>query len=333
MKHIVMLLLCIMNLVHAEGFTADILVHMQQGLVPIENIEQGDQVVVGCGNPSPLYAITNTIAKSVDRCIAITVKDVVICAAIDQKIYALGKGWVRADGLILSDLLLCEDKKYIEISALEIIDEEQKMYALSVESSHIFCVTKYGIIAHNTEPVGASIATAISFVCPPAGAAVIVGEIVAFGVAGFIGYLIHKKSKQDSNNARHSLYSSGLNICPCGGKPPRHEEDENEHPNGIYEDAGYHHFNSYGRKSACPNNGQSCLDNSFSIGQNRTMRISIEDGKFVILRQHGPRKLHGYIVESWEELLRCGSKTQLIRNAFYKHGLVNKAGKIIKTIV
>lgn len=325
MKHIVMLLLCIINRLQAEGFVADTLVHTQQGLVAIENICSGDYIIINGGNQSHSYVTTDTTSNTVDQLIKITIKDVELCLAIDQKLYVLSKGWVCAKELVLSDLLLCENKKYVEIAALEVVHKKQKMHLLSVEFSHVFCVTKYGIIVHNIEPVGAGVATiAVSF-CPPLGGAVILGEIIAFGFAGIASYLIHKKSKQDAKQNRYPIIE-GLDTCPCGGKPPRHEDDEDEHPNGTYEGAGYHHKNSKNGKSICPKNGQRALDNSFIIEESERHRIAVDEGQFVVLFWTSPRRFHGH-VRIWEKL------DQQMKNTLINNGLATRAGKIIKQVM
>ena len=88
-------------------------------------------------------------------------------------------------------------------------------------------------------------------------------------------YFLHKKSQKNKDNVCSSIYNNNV-ICNGGGKLPEDENDEEEHPHGIYEDAGYHHMNSGNHKSAAPKNGQICLDNSFDVGCNSTRRISIK---------------------------------------------------------
>jgi hypothetical protein len=331
-KYIIMLLFCFTNLLIGEGFVAGTLVHMHQGLIAIENINNGDYAIIDHGNQTLSYTVENTTITSVHYCIKITLKDDVLCAAADQKLYVLNKGWVSTGELALSDLLLCDERKFVEIAALDTIYEVCDMYSIAVQESHVFCVTKHRIIVHNCEPIGAGVATIVVPICPPLAGAIILGEVIAAGITGFAAYLIHKKSKQEAQHNRYPL-DTGFGNCPCGGKSPKHEDDEEEHPHGIYEDAGYHHFNSHGKKSACPSNGQQCLDKSFRVNEQNTIRITIENGKFVVLRESGTGKFHGYVVNSWKALCKEGAKTQLIRNAFQIHGLVNHAGKIIKNIV
>jgi len=335
MKHIVFLLsMCLLFIDHlyTEGFTTGTVVLTHKGNAAIEQLHKQNSVTVHCGNQSPVYEITDTAYNVVDHYIKISIQDVVLSVASDQKLFVVNKGWVRADELVLSDLLLCSNAKLVSLNAIKTIYEQQKMHTLSVKESHVYCVTKYGIIVHNAEPIGASVATIIFPVCPPLGAAVILGEIIALGVAGFSAYLIHKKSKQENQKNTYLEQNNAPNNLPHGGKPPKDEDDEDEHLYGIYKDASYHHRKSSGKKSMCPKNGQKCLDNSFEVSDGSDRRISIEDDVFVILEETAPRIFHGYIIETWKELDKAGNSRQAVRSAFKKHGLVNKAGKIIKRI-
>ncbi|HSC24710.1 MAG TPA: polymorphic toxin-type HINT domain-containing protein [Candidatus Babeliales bacterium] len=136
---------------------------------------------------------------NVDRFIKIIVTNDCICSASDQKFYLADKNrWICADELIVSDKLLCGDGNVVCIDMIEIVYQQQEMYALSVEKSHLFYVGHAGIIAHNIEPVSSTTAVVavLSFICPPAGAAVIVGEIIAFGFVGLGCYCAHKKTSK-----------------------------------------------------------------------------------------------------------------------------------------
>ncbi len=110
---------------------------------------------------------------------------------------------------------------------------------------------------------------------------------------------------------------------------PKKDDDKDknstkEHPNGIYEDAAYHHKNSKGVKSPAPTDGQHALDNSLHVkNTDRPTRIAISNGEFVVLMQDSPNKFHGH-VRPWNEL------TVNMQNTLKKAGLVKNNGKIIK---
>ena len=69
-------------------------------------------------------------------------------------------------------------------------------------------------------------------------------------------------------------------------------------PQGIYEDASYHHKNSSGIKSPAPTDGQQALDVSLKIeGVNSPTRIAISNDEFVVLMKHETNKFHGHVRE------------------------------------
>ena len=113
-------------------------------------------------------------------------------------------------------------------------------------------------------------------------------------------------------------------------KMPKKDDDKDkstkDHPNGIYEDAAYHHKNSNGRKSPAPKDGQHALDNSLKV-QSKTgetdQRIAISNDEFVILMEDSPGKFHGH-VRQWKDL------DVYQQNTLKKAGLVRQNGKIIK---
>lgn len=95
-------------------------------------------------------------------------------------------------------------------------------------------------------------------------------------------------------------------------------------PNGLYEDASYHHKNSSGIKNPAPTDGQHALDNSLKIeGKNSSSRIAISHDEFVVLMEDFPNKFHGH-VRNWNDL------DDLTQNTLIKAGLVTHRGKIIK---
>ncbi len=201
------------------------------------------------------------------------------------------------------------------------------MYSLSVNTSHIFCVSPYRIIAHNGAPgiITATVTAAISIVFPPAapiaiGSKAVISAIIA-GIGCYCAYKKHQKHRTFAQLREESKNNSYNNNNP---KKPDDEEDlDNEHPHGIYEEAPYHHKYSINDKSPCPENGQKCLDYSLRVKDG--LRVAIENNKFVILRQTSFRKFHGYVV-SWDNVHAS------IRVILRKNGLVTKTGKIIKHI-
>lgn len=188
------------RLLHADGFVVGTLVHAQQGLVPIEQCVEGNYIIAYDNQKiCTHHPISYTKRYAVDSYIKITVDNECVCASPDQKFYVLNKSkWINAHELELSDQLLCCKDEIVFVKAIEVLNQQQEMYAISVDTNHTFCVGHYGIVVHNVEP-GTTTATviALSFTCPPAAVALAIGEVVAFGVAGFVMYYAHKKLQKN----------------------------------------------------------------------------------------------------------------------------------------
>lgn len=148
----------------------------------------------------------------------------------------------------------------------------------------------------------------------------------------------HKKPKQE-NNKPLSANGSPDDDDPRNNnnfykKNSSREDNVNQHPNGKYGGASYHHQNSKGgtgkgAKSPAPIDGQAALDNSLLIKETSPRRISINKGQFVVLDRTLPASdcspdiYHGH-VRTWEEL------DPEMREPLQKAGWVNSKGKIIK---
>ena len=181
------------GLLQSDGFAEKTLVREQWGLKPIEQFVAGNCVVVvsAAGDVQP-YSVTHTMSYVADCFIKIQINDICVCAAPDQKFYSCNTNqWVSAQALNVSDQLLCASGKTVCVSAVEVVHKQQKMHAFSVDTSHIFCVTPYEIIAHNINPAAI---VALSVACPPAGIAVAVAQVTALSVLGGIFYCAHRKA-------------------------------------------------------------------------------------------------------------------------------------------
>ncbi len=108
-------------------------------------------------------------------------------------------------------------------------------------------------------------------------------------------------------------------------KKPGDKNQEEKHPNGIYEEAPYHHQNSQGKKSPAPKDGQKALDNSIPVDKkgNSKRRISVNEGEIVVLDSHEPGKYHGH-VRDYKNLDNDA------KAALHKHGKVDLRGKILE---
>jgi len=107
-------------------------------------------------------------------------------------------------------------------------------------------------------------------------------------------------------------------------KCPFHLTCSQYHPHGLYENAGYHHQNSGGRKSPAPIDGQLALDRSVAvIGKSgrSTGRIGLSCGQIVVLKVTSIDLWHGYVV-SFQEA------DDEVRSILQKMGWANKRGKM-----
>src|SRR5262245_57877135 len=148
---IVLLLLSITNVSQAEGFGLGTLVHTQKGLIPIEHCNVGDYIYAK--QDQYVHHISHIISYISHNYIRVTISDERISVSPYQKLYVINKGWIRASDLELSDQILSCNDETIPIKKIEVIEQSQQMYALSVETNHIFCVGYCGIIVHNVEPI------------------------------------------------------------------------------------------------------------------------------------------------------------------------------------
>jgi len=140
-----------------------------------------------------------------------------------------------------------------------------------------------------------------------------------------------KKEEEKEKNTAGDRSNSAKNH---DGSCPDRNDCKEQHPHGVYEDAGYHHKNSKGNgyrgKSAAPKNGQKALDSSTPIpkeGDSKNdskRRIGVSDGEIVVLNETQPGEWHGH-VRQWNEL------RQEMRNVLKKQGWATNKGKIIKS--
>ena len=184
------------GLLQPDGFAELTLVRTHEGFKPIEQFVVGNRVVVVAeGGQLQPYSIARTMSYVADCFIKIQIKDICVCAAPDQKFYSCTRNdWVSARALHVSEQLLCGSGNIVCVDAVEMVHKKQKMYAFTVETSHIFCVTPYEVIAHNIDPVSTAGTAVLSVVCPPAGIAAAIGQVAALGILGYVMFCKHRKS-------------------------------------------------------------------------------------------------------------------------------------------
>ena len=189
-------LLLWVGLLQPDGFAEHTLVRYEHGFKPIQNFAVGNHAVIvaGGGQLQP-YSIACTMSYVADCFVKIQIKDICVCAAPDQKFYSYTRNdWVSARALQVSEQLLCGSGNIVSVDAVETGHKKQKMHAFTVETSHIFCVTPYEIIAHNIDPISTAGTAVLSVVCPPAGIVAIIGQVAAFSILSCVMFCRHRKS-------------------------------------------------------------------------------------------------------------------------------------------
>lgn len=184
------------GLLQPDGFAEHTLVRYEHGFKPIQQFVVGNNVVVVAeGGQLQPYSIAQTMNYVADSFIKIQIKDICVCAAPHQQFYSCTRNdWVSAQVLQVSEQLLCGSGNVVCVDAVEAVHKQQKMHTFTVDTSHIFCVTPYEIIAHNIEPVSMGAITAtLAVACPPAGIAVAIGQIT-FGVLACVMFCKHRKA-------------------------------------------------------------------------------------------------------------------------------------------
>ena len=192
------------GLLQPDGFAELTLVRTYEGFKPIEQFVVGNHVVIIAeGGQLQPYSITRTMSYVADCFIKIQIKDICVCAAPDQKFYSCTRNdWVSACALHVSEQLLCGSGNIVCVDAVEMVHKKQKMHTFTVETSHIFCVTPYEIIAHNIDPVFVVGTVTLSAVCPSVGIAAAIGQVAAFGVLGCVMFCRHRKAHRYESQHR-----------------------------------------------------------------------------------------------------------------------------------
>lgn len=300
------------------GFLAGTLVKTLSGYTPIEHLQLGDWVRC-CNDQGKFvtgiitYKRSKPVKPSLQLCVMGTRGAACINASPEQLFYKLPeKCWVKAAELLLEDTITAGCTESVTIYDSREITEEAEIYEISVADYHNFCVSKLDVKVHNIVPfiVGAtaSSAAAVSFLSVVA--PVFVPAVI---LAAGLPLLMDCFSSNKSSNSYSYTY------VPCNPGDPNDP--------CKYEDAGYHHPNSRGRKSSSPKNGQEALDRSIPTDKygNSPRRIGVSNNQIVMLTRtsKSPRCLYHGHVEEWDDL------DDYLQQALKRANLVDKFGKPI----
>lgn len=164
------------------GFFLGTLIKTANGHVPIEQLQQSDEVV--CydvdTNSCTSKPVVHVIKRHVQSYVQIFIGEDCIFAAPDQKFYmSYEKAWIEAQYLTSSCVLLCNCSDNITIDSICKIDQEQDVYDLVIADHHNFCVSKYNLHVHNLEFV---VVEGIAEVIP------VIGQILWWSLNAYIFY-------------------------------------------------------------------------------------------------------------------------------------------------
>ena len=119
----------------------------------------------------------------------------------------------------------------------------------------------------------------------------------------------NKKPKQDNKKPDDK--------DPKDPKDPKKPDDKYTYKNGKIDDSNKHHPNSPDGVGKSPRDAQKALDDSFDV-KLADQRVSVQDGKVIILQKSGEGLYHAYIVENIVTLPKK-IREALVANGYMKH--------------
>ena len=135
-------------------FTGDTEVYTSDGLVCIEEISVGDEVLAYDyeTGETELKEVLNVWVKETDEILHVSTSDgETIDTTTNHPFYVEEKGWVAAGDLEVGDTLITVDGDEVEVTDLELekLAEPITVFNLEVEDFHTYFVGEYGVLVHN----------------------------------------------------------------------------------------------------------------------------------------------------------------------------------------
>lgn len=140
-----------------------------------------------------------------------------------------------------------------------------------------------------------------------------------------------EQSKQHKDQGKNSKPNAKDNKKPGSGAKDggKGTVEAPKHPHGVYEPSPKHHPNTKPGIGKPPHDGQKALDESLPVpnkGSDKIkQRVTIQDKKIIILKEHLPGKWHAYIEEDINRQGASAAKQVLV-----EAGIINDKGKILK---
>ena len=144
----------IFSMFNPTCFTGDTEVYTSDGLVCIEEISVGDEVLAYDyeTGETELKEVLNVWVKETDEILHVSTSDgETIDTTTNHPFYVEYKGWVAAGDLDVGDILYTADGDEVEVTDIELekLAEPILVYNLEVEDFHTYFVGEYGVLVHN----------------------------------------------------------------------------------------------------------------------------------------------------------------------------------------
>ncbi len=183
------------------GFKTGTLVKTPTNWTIIENISVGDYVESLNCEELVHNKITHKRVIS-EKAVSIVLDGESVIASREQKFYLASGIWQKAKSLKPGDVLFSHDKDFITIQDVHEIEQEVKLYEITVENVHTYLVTQHGILVHNAVPVIIGLSWIFG-----SGTIEFVGTSIACGVLGFLGIKFYKNKNHNYEDFRIGEYS------------------------------------------------------------------------------------------------------------------------------
>ncbi|MDJ0716864.1 MAG: polymorphic toxin-type HINT domain-containing protein [Prochloraceae cyanobacterium] len=134
-----------------SSFAAGTLVLTSEGEKAIEDIEVGDMVWAydeETGEEA-LYPVSHLFTRIAPELVLITAGEEVIESTTEHEFYVDNKGWVKAENLKVGDELLRSGDKTARVAALQLKEENLRVYNIEIDEAHTYYVSEREVLVHN----------------------------------------------------------------------------------------------------------------------------------------------------------------------------------------
>lgn len=134
-----------------NSFAAETLVSTSKGLIDIEDIQLGDQLLTydNKDDKNEYKRVTFITSHPVDHLLKIDIDSDVLYVTEGHPIWVEDRGWVDAESINVGDSLRRADESATSIIAKQEIKGLYQVFNLTVENNHTFFVTRHQYLVHN----------------------------------------------------------------------------------------------------------------------------------------------------------------------------------------